>query len=54
MNKSQDSKLIKEKDRIINYILNNILSGRIEFKKGNTLASLAEALHINLESFFPG
>jgi hypothetical protein len=54
LHKTQDGRVVKEKDRILNYILNNVLSERFEFKKGNTLASLAEALTINFEGFFVG
>jgi len=43
---------VREKDRIFNYLMNNIQSGKFEFKKGNTLASLAEALDANFDSFF--
>lgn len=48
-----DGKAVREKDRIFNYLMNNILAGKFEFKKGNTLASLAEALDANFDSFFP-
>ena len=41
---TSDFKAIKEKDRILNFILNNILAGKFEFKKGNTLVLLSEAL----------
>jgi hypothetical protein len=34
-------------------LLNNILSGKFEFKKGNTLASLSEAILANFDNFFP-
>lgn len=36
----------------MNYMLNNLLMGKFEFKKGNTLAFLAEALHVNFDSIF--
>lgn len=48
-----DYKALKEKDRILNFLLNNILAGKFEFKKGNTLASLSEALLANFENMFP-
>lgn len=34
------------------YMLNNILTGKFEFKKGNTLASFAEALLMNMDTMF--
>jgi hypothetical protein len=49
-----DFKAIREKDRIINFLLNNIISNKFEFKKGNTIASLAEALDANFDNLFPG
>ena len=49
-----DFKAIREKDRILNFLMNNILAGKFEFKKGNTLAALAEALSANFDSLFPG
>ena len=48
-----DQRAVKEKDRIFNFLMNNILAGKFEFKKGNTLASLAEALGANFDSFYP-
>ncbi len=47
-----DAKAVREKDRIFNFLMNNIMAGKFEFKKGNTLASLAEALDVNFDSFF--
>lgn len=47
-----DQKAVREKDRIFNFLMNNIQSGKFEFKKGNTLASLAEALDANFDTFF--
>jgi hypothetical protein len=49
-----DFKAIREKDRIINFLLNNILASKFEFKKGNTIASLAEAFDANFDSIFTG
>jgi len=49
-----DFKAVREKDRILNFLLNNILNGKFEFKKGNTIASLFEALSANFESIFAG
>lgn len=49
-----DYKAMREKDRIINFLLNNILSSKFEFKKGNTLAALSEALSANFDNIFPG
>lgn len=49
-----DYKAIREKDRIINFLLNNILANKFEFKKGNTIASLAESLDANFDNLFPG
>lgn len=54
MNKSNDPKMIKDKDRLMHFALNNILNGKFEFKKGNTLASLAECILINFDSIFMG
>jgi hypothetical protein len=48
-----DFRAVREKDRIFNYLMNNVLAGKFEFKKGNTLASLTEALAANFDSFFP-
>lgn len=39
---------------MLNFLLNNILSGKFEFKKGNTLAALAETLHANFDTIFMG
>jgi hypothetical protein len=47
-----DFRAVREKDRILNFLLNNILAGKFEFKKGNTLASFAEALLANYDSIF--
>ena len=44
-----DFKAIREKDRIINFLLNNVLASKFEFKKGNTIASLAEAFDANFD-----
>jgi hypothetical protein len=49
-----DFKAVREKDRIINFLLNNILASKFEFKKGNTIASLAESFDANFDSIFPG
>ncbi len=49
-----DFKGIREKDRIMNFLLNNILNGKFEFKKGNTIASLFESLTANFEILFVG
>ena len=49
-----DFKAIREKDRIINFLLNNILASKFEFKKGNTIASLGEAFDANFDSIFTG
>ena len=49
-----DYRAVREKDRIINFLLNNILAGKFEFKKGNTLAALAESLAANFDTFFAG
>jgi hypothetical protein len=54
LNTASDPKIIKEKDRIITNLMNNIMTGRFEFKKGNTLASLAEALLENADGVFQG
>ncbi len=51
---SGDFKAIREKDRIINFLMNNILNGKFEFKKGNTIASLFEALSANFDTIFTG
>jgi hypothetical protein len=48
-----DFKAVREKDHIVHYLLNNILASKFEFKKGNTIASLSEALGANFDSFFP-
>jgi hypothetical protein len=34
--------------------MNNILNGKFGFKKGNTLASLAEAMVVNYDGIFMG
>ena len=34
--------------------MNNILNGKFEFKKGNTIASFFEALAANFDTIFPG
>lgn len=39
---------------MLNYLLNNILACKFEFKKGNTIAALVEALAANFDSFFVG
>jgi hypothetical protein len=49
-----DFKAVREKDRIINFLLNNILASKFEFKKGNTIASFAEAFDANFDSIFTG
>ena len=49
-----DFKAVREKDRILHFLLNNIQAGKFEFKKGNTLAAFAEALVANFETLFPG
>jgi hypothetical protein len=49
-----DFKVVREKDRIVNFLLNNILNGKFEFKKGNTIASFFEALAANFDTIFPG
>lgn len=54
MSKGLDSKIIKEKDRLLHFTLNNIINGKFEFKKGNTLASFAEALLVNYDCMFLG
>lgn len=36
----------------MNFLLNNILAGKFEFKKGNTIASFAESLLANYDSIF--
>ena len=48
LHKTHDLKFIKEKDKLVTFLVNNILAGKFEFKKGNTLASLAEALSFNI------
>ena len=48
-----DFKATREKDRVMNFLLGNILAGKFEFKKGNTIASLAESLMANFETFYP-
>ena len=35
---------IKEKDKILSTLFNQILMGKFDFKKGNTLVALAESL----------
>jgi hypothetical protein len=47
-----DFKAVKEKDRILNFVLNNILAGKFEFKNGNTIASFAESILANYDSIF--
>ena len=49
-----DFKAIREKDRIVNFLMNNILNGKFEFKKGNTIASLFEALAANFDNTYTG
>lgn len=49
-----DFKAVREKDRIVHYLLNNILASKFEFKKGNTIAALTEALGANFDNLFPG
>ena len=50
--KGTDFRGIREKDSIQNYLLNNILQGKFDFKKGNTLAFLSETLLLdNLATF---
>ena len=52
LNRSTDFKGLREKDSIKNYLLNNILQGKFDFKKGNNLAAFAEALSWEVTSTF--
>jgi dihydroorotase len=49
-----DYRAIREKDKILNFLINNIISGKFEFKKGNSYAALAEAFLTNFDSIFVG
>ena len=50
--KNSDLRMMKEKDKILNFIVSSVIIGKYEFKKGNTLASLAEALYLNFDQIF--
>jgi hypothetical protein len=54
LSRSNEQKLMKERDRILGLICQNILTGKFEFKKGNTLATFAEALLVNTDMLFAG
>jgi len=41
--------IIMERVNLSNIIFKNLLSGKFEFKRGNTLASFAEAMNLKLE-----
>jgi len=38
-----------ERTTLSNMVFKNLLSGKFEFKRGNTLASFAEAMNLKLE-----
>ena len=52
MAKGTDFYTVKEKDKLLFQLLNQIIIGRFDFKKGNTLASLAEAISANNATIF--
>jgi hypothetical protein len=49
-----DFKAVRKKDRIVKFLMNNILNGKFEIKKGNTIASFFQALAANFDTIFPG
>lgn len=49
---SRSAKACQLKDKILNMILSNINQGKFEIKRGNTLASFAQAININYSLYF--
>ena len=49
---SSDVKHLKTKDRVTNLLLTNVLNGKFEIKKGNTLAAFAQAVNMNHTLWF--
>ena len=52
LSKTNDYRMIKERDRLFSMISLNIMNGKFDFRKGNNLVSLVEAMLVNFENLF--